>query len=43
MKNRYSFCSRISEKKIHEIVRCFSADLTALQTAELTGTDRIPR
>lgn len=38
MKNRYAFRSRISEKKIREIVRCFSADLTALQTAELTGT-----
>jgi transposase len=40
MKNRYSFRSRISEKKIREIVRCFSADLTALQAAELTGTNR---
>lgn len=40
MKNRYSFRSRISERKIREIVRCFSADLTALQAAELTGTNR---
>jgi len=40
MKNRYSFRSRISEAKIREIVRCFSADLTAVQTAELTGTNR---
>jgi transposase len=40
MKNRYSFRSRISEAKIREIVRCFSADLTALQTAELTGANR---
>ena len=40
MKNRYSFRSRISEKKIREVVRCFSADLTALQAAELTGTNR---
>lgn len=40
MKNRYSFSSRISEKKIREIVRCFSAGLTALQAAELTGTNR---
>ena len=30
----------MSEAKIREIVRCFSADLTALQTAELTGTNR---
>ena len=40
MKNKYSFRSRISEAKIREIVRCFSADLTALQTAELTGANR---
>lgn len=40
MKNKYSFRSRISEKKIREIVRCFSADLTAIQAAELTGTNR---
>ena len=40
MKNRYSFRSRISEAKVREIVRCFSADLTALQTAELTGANR---
>ena len=40
MKNRYGFRSRISEAKIREIVRCFSADLTALQTAELAGTNR---
>ena len=40
MKNRYSFRSRLSEAKIREIVRCFSADLTALQTAELSGVNR---
>lgn len=40
MKSIYSFGSRISEAKIREIVRCFSVDLTALQTAELTGTNR---
>ncbi len=40
MKNRYSFRSRIPEIKTREIVRCSSADLTALQTAELTGTNR---
>ena len=40
MKNRYSFRSRIPEAKIREILRCFSADLTAFQTAERTGTNR---
>lgn len=40
MKNRYSVRSRISETKIRAIVRCFSADLTALPTAELTGANR---
>ena len=40
MKNRYAFRSRISEARIREIVRCFSADLTAVQTAELTGANR---
>ena len=40
MKNRCSLRSRISETKIRGIARCFSADLTALRTAELTGTNR---
>jgi len=40
MKNKYAKRSRIPGKVIREIVRCFSADLTALQTAELTVTDR---
>lgn len=40
MKNRYSFRSRISEAKTREIVRCFSANLPALQAAKLTGTNR---
>lgn len=40
MKNRYSRRSRICEAKIREIVRCFSADLTALQTSTLTGANR---
>lgn len=40
MKNRYSFRSRISEAKTRDIARCFSVDLTALQTAELTGANR---
>jgi len=40
MKNRYAFRSRISEKKIREIVRYFAADLTALQAAQLSGLNR---
>ncbi len=40
MRNRYSRRSRISEAKIRKIVRCFAADLMALQTAELTGVNR---
>jgi len=40
MKNRYCKGSRISEKKIRELVRYFAADLTALQTAELSGLNR---
>ena len=40
MKNIYCYRSRISERKIRDIVRCFSADLTALQTAELTDLNR---
>lgn len=40
MKNRYAHRSRVSEKKIREIVRYFAADLTALQTAQLSGLNR---
>ena len=40
MKNKYSVRSRISEKKIREIVRYFSVDLTALQAAELGNLNR---
>ncbi len=40
MNNKHAFRSRVSEARIREIVRCFSADLTALQTAELTGINR---
>ncbi len=40
MKNRYAIRSRLSEAKIPKIVRCFSVDLTALQTANLTDTNR---
>ncbi|MEL7114491.1 MAG: IS1595 family transposase [Pseudomonadota bacterium] len=40
MKNRYARRARISEAKTRQLVRCFAADLTALQTAELTGLNR---
>ena len=40
MKNRYSRCSHISERKFREIIRYFAADLTALQAAELSGLNR---
>jgi len=40
MNNRYAHRSRVSEKKIREIVRYFSADLTALQAAQLSGLNR---
>ena len=40
MKNRYSKGSHLSERKSREVVRCFAADLTALQTAQLTGLNR---
>jgi transposase len=40
MKNKYSKRSRISETKIREVVRCFSADLNALQAAALTKLNR---
>ncbi len=40
MKNKYAKHSRISERKIQEITRCFAADLTALQTAELASVNR---
>jgi transposase len=40
MKNKYCIRSRISEQKIRDLVRCFAVDLTALQTAQLTGLNR---
>ena len=38
--NRYFVRSRISEAKFRAIVKHFAADLTAGQTARLTGTSR---
>ena len=40
MKNKYAKRSRISEKKIRDLVRYFAADLTALQAANLSGLNR---
>jgi len=40
MKNKYTYRSGISEREIREIVRYFAADLTALQTAQLSGLNR---
>ena len=40
MKNRYVRRSRVSERKIREIVRYFAADLTAIQAAQLSGLNR---
>jgi len=40
MKNRYSKSSKLSEAQIRSVVKCFSADLTALQTAQICGLNR---
>lgn len=40
MLNRYSKSSKLSEAKIREVVRYFAVDLTALQTAKLSGLNR---
>ena len=40
MKNPYAFRSRVSAAKTRAVVRCFAADLTALQTAELARLNR---
>ena len=40
VKNRYFTRSRISEKKFREIIKLFSADLTAYQIAQLTDLNR---
>ena len=36
-KNWYYRCSRISEKKFRQLLRCFAMDLTATVTATLVG------
>ncbi len=40
MKNLYAFRSRISAARTRVVVRCFAADLTALQIAELARLNR---
>lgn len=39
-KNRYLKNAHISESKFREILRCFSLDITATKTSELTGISR---
>ena len=38
--NKYYGRSRISERRFRRLIRCFSEDLTAAQTARLTGLSR---
>jgi transposase-like protein len=38
--NRYYRCSKISERKIRQVIRFFAHDLTASKTAELSGLTR---
>ena len=40
MKNRYIKLAKITEVKFRQILKCFSLDLTATQTAELTNISR---
>lgn len=40
MKNRYVHRAHLIDRKTRALVRCFAADLTALQTAEITGLNR---
>ena len=39
MKNRYSKSSKLSEAQIRLVVKCFAADLSALQTAAICGVN----
>jgi transposase len=39
-KNRYLKRAHISDSKFGEILRCFSLDITATKTSELTGISR---
>ena len=40
MKNKYVYHAKISEAKFRQILKCFSLDLTATQTAEMTSVSR---
>ena len=40
MQNRYAKGARISERQIRGVVRCFAADLTALQATQLSRLNR---
>ena len=40
LKNRYARSSQLSEAKFRELVKLFSADLTAVQIAQLSGINR---
>jgi len=40
MKNAYCKSSKLSEARFRQIVKCFALDLTATQTAEMTGVSR---
>ena len=40
IRNKYIYRSRISEAKFRQILRLFCLDLTAVQTAELSGISR---
>ena len=41
MKNRYCFRSRISEKKIRQLLKLFALDLEATKIAQLSDVSRI--
>lgn len=38
--NRYYLCSKLSERKFRQLVRCFALDLTAGKTTGFTGLTR---
>src|SRR5215831_13895876 len=40
MRNRYARRAHVSERQTRALVRCFAADLTALQAAQLSGLNR---
>ena len=40
MENKYIRRSHLTEAKFRQIVKCFSVDLAATQTAEKTGVNR---